>query len=114
MSRRTKLTQAEREKRAAKRERRVSSMSERRSQQALSVAHTRFAQAATLYLKAVTEPVVSEVVCERCSLAQPYITDLDGDFLMSESGIVLCRREEFLGLSCDGEYAVTVEAFAEA
>jgi len=63
-----------------------------------------------LHRKSWYEPILSEVVCEQCGLAQPYVTDEDGEFPTSEDGITLCRREEFLGISCDGEYARTVEA----
>lgn len=76
-----------------------------------------FQQVGQIYEWATRNPVVSQVVCETCGLAQPYVTDedtlMDGStWPTSDEGVTLCMHGHFLGTPCDGEYCITVEAFS--
>lgn len=122
MSRRSKLTKADRDKKAAKRERRAEGVDERQAARRVRESWARiphaikqkFQQAVQVYAWATRFPIVSQVVCESCGFAQPYRTDEDGSYPMSADGITLCFRQHLLGLPCNGEYAVTVERFSES
>ncbi len=126
MNRRTKLTRADREKKAEKRqlraegaeERQASRLARERWRKIPRATRDRFRQIGQIYEWATRNPIVSQVVCEKCGLAQPYLTDEDemlggGQWPTSETGVTLCMSGHFLlGIPCDGEYAVTVETFS--
>jgi hypothetical protein len=125
MNRRSKLTRADRQKRAVKREHRAEGAEERIAEREARerwlriprATRVRFQQIGQIYEWATRNPVVSQVVCEKCELAQPYVTDEDellsgGKWPTSDDGITLCMSAHFLGIPCDGEYAVSVERFS--
>lgn len=110
MSRRTKLTRADRAKRAGKRERRIETAPERVRRRSRVERLDRYQLALRDYLDATDYPVESEIVCERCGLAQPATHFEGGDPAIVE--VVPCEGP--LGMGCGHEYAVTVEAFTES
>ncbi len=101
MIRREKLTRSERARRSSKRLRRKPKSDLKR----------RLEEATRALQKSLRDPIISDVVCEHCGLAQPYVTDMDGDFPESEDRVVLCRREEFLGIPCSGEYCISIDHY---
>ena len=125
MNRRSKLSKEERQKRAVKREQRAEEAPARRAARQVREAYRRLPRAVRLryrqigmmYEWATRNPIVSQVVCEKCGLAQPYITDEDsfaggGSAPTSYTGVTLCLSQHLLEIPCDGEYAVTMEAFS--
>ena len=68
----------------------------------------RVRSAMVAYVAAATRPPrESSVVCLSCFTEQRYV-EAPGN------GVQPCRREELLGLPCDGEICVTREAWGEA
>ncbi len=69
-----------------------------------------------MYEWATQFPIISDVVCETCLLAQPYRTDEDNSdsvtFPESEDGVTLCLSQGLLGIPCDSEYCITVDGFS--
>jgi hypothetical protein len=119
VSKRSKLSRSDREKRSSKRLRRIETAGERemeRMKRRLPSPQKQFEIGRHLYEWATTYPVISSVVCETCNLAQPYRTDENNTdevtFPESETGVTLCLSDGLLGIPCDGEYCITVEAFS--
>lgn len=119
------MTRADREKKAAKRERRLEAQPQRQAEREVRerwakiplAVRRRYQHIANLYERATRAPVISQVVCEKCNFAQPYVTDDDDvknfDVVFTEDEVAQCLRGVALDLPCDGEYCVTVERFSE-
>lgn len=104
MARRKPLTREQRDRRAAKRERRANRPPGRRRRH--TGADRGLHDALAQYVAAVVLGLEAEagVICEKCGLDQPHrVSD--------ELAPTQCQG--FDGIGCGHEYAVTHEAFAE-